>query len=96
MGLFGNALLRPTLVLENTLQPWQSSIPKKKTDIVGDFICKVQSHPTAMKKAQHIDDLEAVLRTLFASDDQRAIEMSDKSRDVLERKHMTVENRITS
>ena len=35
-------------------------IEKKKTDIIDDFISKVQSHPSAMKKAQRIDDLEAV------------------------------------
>lgn len=70
-------------------------IQKKKTDIIDDFISKVQSHPTAMKKAQRIDDLEVVLCTLFASDDERAIEMSDKIRDVLERKHMTMDKRIS-
>jgi NAD(P)H-binding len=39
-------------------------IEKKKIDIVDDFINKVQSHPTAMQKAQRIDDLEAVLRAI--------------------------------
>jgi hypothetical protein len=48
-----------------------------------------------MKKAQRIDDLEAVLRSLFASDDEQAIEMSDEIRDVLERKHVMMEKRIT-
>jgi hypothetical protein len=61
-----------------------SMIEKKKPDIIDDFISKVQSHPSAMKKAQRIDDLEAVLRTLFALDDEQAIEMSDKIRDVLD------------
>ena len=70
-------------------------IAKKTTDIIGNFISKVQSHPTAMKKAQRIDDLEAVLRTLFASDGEQAIEMSDKIRHVLERKHVTMEKRIS-
>ena len=70
-------------------------IEKKKTDIIGDFISKVQSHPTAMKKAQRIDALEAALRTLFASHDARAIEMSDKIRDVIEWKHVTMEKRIS-
>ena len=69
-------------------------IEKKKTDIIGDFIIKVQCHPAAMQRAQRIDDLEAVLRTLFASDDERAIEMSDKVRSVIERKHVTLEKRI--
>jgi hypothetical protein len=48
-----------------------------------------------MKKAQRIDDLEAVLRSLFASDDEQAIEMSDEIRDVLERKHVMMEKCIT-
>jgi len=48
-----------------------------------------------MKKAQRIDDLEAVLRSLFASDDEQAIEMSDEIRNVLERKHVMMEKRIT-
>ena len=68
---------------------------KTKTDLVDDFISKLQSHPTAMKKAQRIDDLEAVLRTLFTSDDEQAIETSDKIHDVLERKHLTIEKRIS-
>jgi hypothetical protein len=37
-------------------------IEKKKTDIIDDFINKVQSHRTAMQRAQRIDALEAVLR----------------------------------
>jgi hypothetical protein len=40
------------------------------------------------------DDLEAVLRALFVSDDERAIEMSDQIRGVIERKHVSVEKRI--
>ena len=70
-------------------------IHKRKTDIIDDFISKVQSHASAMKKAQRIDDLEAVLRTLFASDDEQAIETSDKIHDVLERKRLTIEKRIS-
>jgi hypothetical protein len=70
-------------------------IEKNKIDIIDDFISKVQSHPSAMKKAQRIDDLEAVLRALFVSDDEQAIEMSDKIRDVLERKHVIMEKRIS-
>jgi hypothetical protein len=68
---------------------------KKKTDIIDDFISKVQSHPTAMQKAQRIDDFEAVLRDLFASDDERAIELSDKVRDIIERKHVPLQKRIS-
>jgi hypothetical protein len=78
------------------LQSRQSSmIQQKKTDIIDKFISKLQSHPTAMKKAQRIDDLEAVLRTLFTSGDEQAIEMSDKIRDVLERKHVPMAKRIS-
>jgi hypothetical protein len=47
-----------------------------------------------MQKAQRIDDLEAVLRAIFASDDERAIELSDKVRNVIERKNVTLEKRI--
>jgi len=65
-----------------------------KIDIVDDFISKVQSHPMAVQKAQRIDDLEALLRALFASDDERAIEMSDKIRSVIARKHVTLEKRV--
>jgi hypothetical protein len=70
-------------------------IANKKTDIIDDFVKKVQSHAAAMRKAQRIDDLEAVLRTLVASDDERAIEMSDKIRDVIERKHLAMEKRLS-
>ena len=34
------------------------------------------------------------MRALFVSDDECAIEMSDKIRDVIERKHVSVEKRI--
>jgi hypothetical protein len=67
----------------------------KKTDIIDDFINKVQRDPAAMKKPQRIDDFEVVLRTIFASDDERAIEMSDKVRNVIERKHLTMGKRIS-
>ena len=43
---------------------------------------------------RRFDDLEAVLRGLFVSDDERAIEMSDKIRDVIERKHVSVQRRM--
>src|SRR3974377_1241081 len=36
-------------------------------------------------RLRRADDLEAVLRDLFASDDERAIEMSDQIREVIER-----------
>jgi hypothetical protein len=43
---------------------------------------------------QRIDDLEAVLRALFVSDDEHAIEMSDEIKSVIERKHVAMEKRI--
>ena len=63
---------------------------------VDDFINRVRSYPAFQTGAwvRRADDLEAVLRDLFVSDDERAIEMSDKIRDVIERKHMSVEKRI--
>ena len=63
---------------------------------VDDFINRVRSHPAFQTGAwvRRTDDLEAVLRALFVSDDERAIEMSDKIRDVIERKHISVEKRI--
>ena len=63
---------------------------------VDDFISRVRSHPAFQTGAwvRRIDDLEAVLRALFVSDDECAIEMSDKIRDVIERKHVSVEKRM--
>ena len=63
---------------------------------VDDFISRVRSHPAFQTGAwvRRIDDLEGVLRALFVSDDEHAIEMSDKIRDVIERKHILVEKRI--
>ena len=68
----------------------------EKAHPVDDFINKVRSHPAFQTGAwvRRIDDLEAVLRALFVSDDEHAIEMSDKIRDVIERKHISVEKRI--
>ena len=48
---------------------------RKKTYIVDDFIVKLRSH-TALQGGpwpQRIDDLEAVLRGLFVSGDERAL-----------------------
>jgi len=69
---------------------------KKKTGIVGDFIDKARSHWAFQTGPwpRRIDDLETVLQALFVSDDERAIEMSDKIQGVIERKHMAMENRI--
>ena len=63
---------------------------------VDDFINRVRSHPAFQTGAwvRRIDDLEAVLRALFVSDDEHAIEMSDKIRDVIERKHVSVQRRM--
>jgi hypothetical protein len=68
----------------------------KKTFIVDDFIIKLRGHPAFQTSPwpQRIDDLEAVLRTLFVSDNERAIEMFDEVRGVIERKHLTMENRL--
>ena len=44
---------------------------------------------------RRIDDLEAVLRGLFVSEDERAIKMSDKIRDAIERKHVSVQRRMS-
>ena len=63
---------------------------------VDDFINRVRSYPAFQTGAwvRRADDLEAVLRALFESDDECAIEMSDKIHDVIERKHFSVEKRI--
>jgi hypothetical protein len=53
----------------------EAMIGKRKADIVDHFISKVRSHP-AIKTGpwpKQIDDLEAVLQTLFISDNERAI-----------------------
>ena len=64
----------------------------KKTFIVDDFIIKLRRHPAFQTSPwpQRIDDLEAVLRTLFVSDNERVIEMFDEVRGVIERKHLTM------
>ena len=68
----------------------------EKAHPVDDFINKVRSHPAFQTGAwvRRTDDLDAVLRALFVSDDECAIEMSDKIHDVIERKHISVERRI--
>ena len=68
----------------------------EKANPVDDFINRVRSHSAFQTGVwvRRIDDLEAVLRTLFVSDDEWAIKMSDKIRDVIERKHISVEKRI--
>jgi hypothetical protein len=68
----------------------------QKAHTVDDFLDKVRSHSAFQTGAwvRRIDDLEAVLRALFVSDDERAIEISDKIRGVVERKHTSVEKRI--
>jgi hypothetical protein len=66
----------------------------KKADIVDEFMKRLRNHPALQIAPRLIDDLEAVLHALFVSDDERAIEMSDEIRGVIERKHMTVEKRV--
>jgi hypothetical protein len=68
----------------------------EKAYTVDDFIKRVRSHPAFQTGVwvRRADDLEAVLRYLFASDDERAIEMSDQIREVIECKHVSVERRI--
>ena len=65
---------------------------KKKTYIVDDFIIKLRGHPAFQTSPwpQRIDDLEAVLRTLFVSASECVIEMFDEVRGVIERKHLTM------
>ena len=46
--------------------------------------------------AERIDDLEAVLRHLYVSDNVHAIEMSDKIRAVIERRYVSLEERIAT
>jgi hypothetical protein len=69
---------------------------REKAYTVDGFINRVRSHPAFQTGAwvRRTDDLEAVLRVLFVFDDECAIEMSDKIRDVIERKHVSVEKRI--
>jgi hypothetical protein len=68
----------------------------EKAYTVDDFISRVRSYPAFQTGAwvRRADDLEAVLRALFVSDDERAIELSDQIRGVIERKHVSVEKRI--
>ena len=68
----------------------------KRANIVHDFIQKLRNHPALQTGpwVRRIDDLETALHALFASDDERAIEMSDKIHGVIERKHVPVEKRL--
>ena len=68
----------------------------QKTDIVDDFILKLRSHPAlqAPWRKRVVDDLESVLEALFLSDCERAIEISDEIRGVIERKHVSMQRRI--
>ena len=70
---------------------------RKKTYIVDDFIAKLRSHPALQANPmgkQIVDDLEAVLETLFLPDNGQEIEISDEIRGVIERKHLSMERRI--
>jgi hypothetical protein len=79
-----------------TLRAGEAMIGKKKTDIVDDFVIKLRNHPAlqAGPWTQRIDALEAVLQGLFISDNERAIEMFDEIRGVIERKHVSMQRRI--
>ena len=63
---------------------------------IDDFIRKVRSHPAFQTSPwpQRIDDLQALLQNLFVSDNERAIEIFDEVRGVIERKHLTMERRL--
>jgi hypothetical protein len=71
---------------------------KKKAHIVDDFMAGVRNHIAAAETnpmwAQRVDDLEAILRALFVSDDARAIEMSDEVRRVIQRKRVALKKRL--
>jgi hypothetical protein len=67
-------------------------------EILDDFIKKVRGHAAVQTDplwAQRINDLEAVLRALFVSEDSRAIEMSDHICGVIGRKRVTIKKRIS-
>ena len=66
------------------------------SDIVDDFINKIRCHPALQTGPwrRRIDDFDKVLQSLFISDNERAIEMFDEIRGVIERKHITMEKRI--
>ena len=63
---------------------------------IDDFIRKARSHSAFQTSPwpQRIDGLEALLRTLFVSDNEHAIEIFDEVRRVIERKHLTMERRL--
>jgi hypothetical protein len=70
---------------------------RKKTYIVDNFIATLRSHPALQAspgRKRIVDDLEAILETLFLSDNERAIGISDEIRGVIERKHMSMQRRI--
>ena len=72
------------------------SMAGKQTYFVDNFIRKARNHPAFQTGPwpQRIDDLETVLRALFISDDEGAIEMFDEIRGAIERKHITMEKRM--
>ena len=60
---------------------------------VKSRICSLRSH-VRFAWRRRIDDFDKVLQALFISDNERAIEMFDEIRGVIERKHITMEKRI--
>jgi hypothetical protein len=74
-----------------------------KIHIVDDFIDKIRRHPVYIAAIQadpssalRVDDFERALHALFASDDERAIELSDQVRRVIERKHVSLKKRMAT
>ena len=66
------------------------------SDIVDAFINKVRAYPALQgdRWPRRIDDFEKVLQALFISDNDRAIEIFDEIRGVIERKNMSMEKRM--
>jgi len=66
------------------------------SDIVDDFISKVRAHAALQdgRWPRRIDDFEKALQALFICDNERAIEMFDEIRGVVERKHITMVKRM--
>jgi hypothetical protein len=66
------------------------------SDIVAVFLNKVRAYPALQSGPwpRRIDDFEKALQALFISDNDRAIEMFDEIRGVINRKYVSMEKRI--